>query len=268
MSKRIVNEKISVPITLIGLPLEGLYTYIVSTISKNSCSVRIDMKASDRCNENMNYNDIENIIFSYINTFLVEIDIPCINGRIEVSCPKRVPEISLFAIITMEIFKNILELKKVDYKEILHTLSFFDGKLFKGASTYIRSLRCSYLYRSLCISKGFDEDIIFEFRPIEANLVTNIRCTQIPCLYVKYPFDKNLMNYILKLFLYVISRLSSDLKELRDIDSRTKDMIRLVYSIENTLTSYISITGIDINMFYFIKPIADFNSIGFYLIQL
>ncbi len=268
MSKSIVNEKIDVPITLIGLPLGEFYTYIVSTLSKNSCSIRINIKALDRCNDNMNYDGIENIVFSYINMFFGEIGIPCIRGRIEVNCLKKVPEVSLFAVITMEILKNILGLKRVNYREILRTLSFFDEKVFKGASTYIRSLRCSYLYKSLCISKGFDEDIIFEFRPIEANLITEARCIQIPCLYVEYTFDRYLMNYILKLLLYIISKISADLKELRDIEKKTKDMLRLIYSIENTLISYISNAEINMNIFYFIKPITDFNAIGFYLLQI
>jgi len=266
--KSIINEKIYAPIVLIGLPIEEFYTYIVSTISTNLCNIKISIKPSDKCNKNMDYNDIENIIFSYINMFLTEIGMSCVDGEIEVHCLRRAPEISLFAMITMEIIKNILELKRINYREILHILSLFDEKLFKGASTYIRSLRCSYLYKSLCISKGFDEDIMFKFRPIEADIVAEVGCSRIPCLCVKFLFDKYLMNYILRLFLYVISKLSSDLKEIKDIENRTKDMVRLVYSIENVFVSYISDTKININMLHFIKPITNFNSISFYLIQL
>ncbi len=268
MLKSIINEKTHVPIVLIGLPIEEFYTSIVSTISTNLCDIRISIKPSDRCNENINYNDIENIVFSYINLFFTEMGMSCIDGKIEIRCLRKAPEVSLFAMITMEVLKNILELKRIDYREILRTLSLFDEKLFKGASTYIRSLRCSYLYKSLCISKGFDEDIIFKYRPIEVDIVTEVGCLRIPCLCIRYSFDKYLMNYILKLFLYVISKLSSNLKEFKDIESETKDMIRLVYSIENVFVSYITNTKIDINTLYFIKPITNFNSISFYSTRL
>ena len=158
---KIISKHISVSFPLIGIPIKGFYTPFVSMPSNLVCLLMIRISDRDHeevdkeiCKHSLIGNDC---IFGYINLLLKELGYKAISGDVRIECKASAPSISLFSITTIEILKNLTHMTYSDYMLTLKSLARFDEKVLGFDPGYIESLRCSYLFNSTCIAKGYNE---------------------------------------------------------------------------------------------------------------
>ncbi|MDK6028556.1 hypothetical protein QPL79_04205 [Ignisphaera sp. 4213-co] len=200
---KVLNKKFSAPFPVIGIPIKGFYTPFISMPSNIDCVLMLKIGKEKKGVKFTNLEPLEKSIdiLSYINMLLSELGYDEISGSIEVSCNSTLPSISIFAVTTIEIIKNLLDVTPRDYLLVLRNIAPFDEKVLGVDPGYIESLRCSHLFNSICIVKGFNEIVRLKSMKISIEKSEEVACNIKSCKALEHPYD----NYTLSLFYKFVS---------------------------------------------------------------
>lgn len=274
MGKIFLSRKIEPVVPIIGLPLKGYNNTYAVTGLNYSCSLKAVYSLAKYCKETSysvyNQNNLITLyINSYMNNIAKELLDLCIDGYVEIVCPEKIPDIVLFIIATSEIFLNLFNIKRIDYEEYLHSFSTLDNRFWGIEPSYATCLRCSYLFKELCICRNVYDIVRLSPIYIDARYIGEAKCNRDLCLEIDTPFDNPSTLYILKYTSHVASKISQDIVDKNSISNSTIKHLSLLYSIEDRIVMEAFEDNIAKSIKSLLaKPVPDVSSIKFYDIVL
>ena len=277
MEKIVIFREVQIPFPLIGIPVSNYFNTYIATPSNLRCILKVRLNLKKHCGEQ--YSNEDDVIkhpnvFKYyilkrLNMVLDRINRECVEGDIDLKCNDRLPLVIILPVVECEIFKKILSIDNTNYTYLFNVFSELDMKILNIDPGYLRALRCSYLFKTLCISRGY-EDIIHNVAPLlSIEKINEHQCNHENCLYINNPYDEYTLSLLFKLMSHIISQLVQgiDIK----IEIKIRNLIKLAHIIECEIVK--SSLGIRIdypvyNNEYLYKIITDVSHIVLYKITL
>ncbi|MEM0026361.1 MAG: hypothetical protein QXT53_00300 [Ignisphaera sp.] len=269
---RVLQKKVSIPFTIIGIPIKGFYTPFVSAQSNISCTFIARIERSSKSYERtLDYRhlDVSTNIVNYVGMVLDELGYRGVSGEVRISCNGDPPTISIFSIATIEILKELLGITARDYMWALKNMAPFDEKVLEFDPGYVESLRCSHLFNSVCVVKGHNEIVKLGSAKIIIEKVKEILCKDRGCSSLEYPYDSYTLSLFYKLLTHVVGLFaqmvnSSDKTSLGEINK----MLSLYIAWESKAVKDYLGEELVYSEISEAKPIMDCTTIKFYRIKL
>ncbi|MEM2698933.1 MAG: hypothetical protein QXF17_06430 [Ignisphaera sp.] len=275
MDKVVLFKEVRIPFPLIGIPIVNHFNTYVSALTNSKCVIRTRLSLRRRCNDENGdtiheLDDLRKYILNRFNTVLGNIGKECIEGDLDVQCDNDLPLILVLPVLECEISRKLLMIGGASYTHILNIFSNLDTEMLNVDPGYLRSLRCSYLFKAMCISRGYEDIVHNVDLALSIENVNRYKCDSKTCTYISNPYDNYLLSLLYKLTTHTISQFIHSLVNNGTVEPWLRNMIRLVYIIESEIIR----NSLGIKMNYPIdeanlyKVIADLNQVVIYRITL
>ena len=268
---KVLRKRVSIPFTIIGIPIKGFYTPFVSAQSNISCTfiARIE-RGSKNYERTLDYKhlDIGANIINYVGMVLDELGYEGIGGEVKVSCDKDPPTISVFSVATIEMIKELLGITARDYMWVLKNMAPFDEKVLGFDPGYVESLRCSHLFNSVCVVKGHNEIVRLGSARVFIEKVKEVLCKDRECSSLEYPYDSYTLSLFYKLLTHVIGLFAQTVNANGETGlGEISKVLGLYIAWESKAVKDYLGDELVYSEVSEAKPVMDYTKVGFYRIK-
>ncbi len=277
-SRIVLFREVQVPFPVIGIPLVNYFNTYIAVLSKLKCIIKARLSLRRHCSEQFNKNgviqgfsDLKRYVLNKFNIILWNIERKCIEGDIEIQCDNELPLLIILPVLDCEISKKILAIDTINYTHIFNVLTNLDVEMLNIDPGYLRALRCSYFFKTLCISRGY-EDIVHNIDLIlDIEDIHRYGCNSKMCIHVGNPYDNYSLSLLYKLATHVVSQFVQRIVNSSSPILNVKNMVRLIYIIESEIVRNSLGMKIDypindeMNLY---KTVVDLNQVILYRVRL
>lgn len=277
-NKIILFREIQIPFPIIGIPLANHFNTYIAALSNLKCIIKTRLSLRRHCNEGFSrdniiqgFSDLKKYILNKFNIILWNIERKCIEGDVEIQCDKEVPLLMVLPVLDCEISKKILAINTTNYNHVFDVLTNLDVEMLDIDPGYLRALRCSYFFKTLCISRGYNDVVHNLDLVLEIEDVYRYECNSKMCINVGNPYDNYSLSLLYKLVTHTISQFIQSIVSNNLLISNVRNIIRLIYIVEseivrNSLGLKIDYPINDVNNLY--KTVVDLNQVILYRVKL
>lgn len=278
MDKIVVFREVQIPLPVIGIPLTNYFNTYIAALSNLRCIISARLIVKKHCDRSFDEDDemcksgdVEEHILKRFNTILWSVERKCIEGDVEVHCDNELPLLTVLSVLDCELSKKILMMDTSNYVHVFNALANLDAKLLNIDPGYLRALRCSYLFRAPCVSRGYEDVVHNVALVLNVERINKYDCNQKLCVHITNPYDSYSLSLFYKLVTHVISQLLENIIQGRGLDQNVKNMIRLVHVIESEIVRDSLGIKVDYPMndeMNLYKSVVDLNQVVLYRMRL
>lgn len=280
IDKIVLHRDVQIAFPIIGIPIANHFNTYVAALSNLKCGIDVRLDVRRRCSIQFdehggiyNLDDLERYVVERFNTILWSAKRRCVEGSIEVQCSNELPLLMILPVLDCELSRRVLAVNVSNYMHVFNVLADLDSRIANIDPGYLRALRCSYLFKAVCVSRGYEDVIHSTAFTLNVEQIHSYDCASERCIHISNPYDDHTLSLLYKLTAHTISQFIGSIVQNGKLNQSVRNMIRLVYVVESEIIRNSLGVGVDhlvgmgseVNLY---RAVVDLNKVVLYRVEL